>query len=157
MCLSIQANLPLRFWGQNLQATCYLINHLPTPLLSHKTPYEWLHNKPLTYSHIRVFWCLYFVTNITPTKKFDTRARRCLLAIQLKQKGYRVHDFVKKNIYFMRCNFSWKHISIFFHIIDNQDDLPTLLLPLDTSILHLFYHHKNSNLAFPISTGQLYL
>ena len=43
--LRFQANLPLRFWGESVQTTCYLINRLPTPLFSLKSSYELLHNK----------------------------------------------------------------------------------------------------------------
>ena len=74
--LRFQGNLPLKFWGESIQTTCYLINRLPTPLLSHKSPYEILHGKSSGYSHIRVFGCLCYATNLTPTHKFDMRARR---------------------------------------------------------------------------------
>ncbi|KAL6348322.1 hypothetical protein AAG906_005622 [Vitis piasezkii] len=63
--LRFQANLPLKFWGESIQTACYLINRLPIPLLSHKSPYQLLHNK----------------------------ARRCIfVGYPLGQKGYRVYD-----------------------------------------------------------------
>ena len=45
--LRFQAHIPLRFLGESIQTACYLINHLPTPLLHHKTPYEILHHTSL--------------------------------------------------------------------------------------------------------------
>lgn len=72
--LHFQANLPLKFWVESVQTACYLINRLPTPLLSYKSPYQLLHNKPPTYNHLRTFGCLCYATNLLPIHKFDQRA-----------------------------------------------------------------------------------
>jgi hypothetical protein len=62
--LRFQANLPLQFWGESLLTTTYLINHLPTPVLNHKSPYELLYGKPPIYTHLRAFGCLCYATNL---------------------------------------------------------------------------------------------
>jgi hypothetical protein len=64
------------FFGESLQIACYLINHLFTPLLKHKSPYELLHNKFPDYSNLQVFGCLYYATNLLPKHKFDARAHQ---------------------------------------------------------------------------------
>lgn len=74
--LRFQANIPLKFWGESIQTACYLINRLPTPLLSRKSPFEFLHRKSPIYLHLRVFGCLCYATNLSPTHKFDVRARQ---------------------------------------------------------------------------------
>ena len=74
--LRFQANLPLKFWGESIQMACYLINRLPTPPLSHKSPYQLLYNKLPSYHHLRTFGCLCYATNLLPTHKSDQRARR---------------------------------------------------------------------------------
>lgn len=38
--LKIHANLPIKFWGECLLTTTYLINKMPTAVLSWLTPFE---------------------------------------------------------------------------------------------------------------------
>ncbi|CAL2277125.1 unnamed protein product [Prunus armeniaca] len=135
--LRFQANLPLQFWGDSLQTACYLINRLPTPLLSHKTPYERLHGKSPVYSHLRVFGCLCYATHLNPTHKFDTRARRCLfLGYPLRQKGYCVFDLETKKYFVSRDVIFHEHSFPFSHSPSSPPtDQPILPTPPTTSDL----------------------
>ena len=54
--LCFQSHLPIKYWGHCIQAAVYLINRLPCPILSNKSPYEALLHKPPSYSHLKVFW-----------------------------------------------------------------------------------------------------
>ncbi|CAL9006318.1 unnamed protein product [Prunus brigantina] len=130
--LRFQANVPLKFWGESLQTASYLINRLPTPLLAHQSPYELLHGVPPTYSHLRVFGCLCYATNLTPIHKFDTRARRCLfLGYPLGQKGYLVYDPDNHKIITSRDVLFHEHTFPFAHLpCEDQQDLPVLPIPL---------------------------
>ncbi|GKC62254.1 retrovirus-related pol polyprotein from transposon TNT 1-94 [Tanacetum coccineum] len=56
--LRLQANLPLKFWGDCILTATYLINKMPVKLLDWKSPYEKLYRKPATYDHLRVIGCL---------------------------------------------------------------------------------------------------
>ena len=47
-----QAHLPLHFWAECVSIAVHIINRLPTPLLSHQTPFERLYGKLPSYSHI---------------------------------------------------------------------------------------------------------
>jgi hypothetical protein len=48
----------------------HIINRLPSPVLSIKTPFEFLYSKPPCFSHIRVFSCLAYATTVYPSHKF---------------------------------------------------------------------------------------
>jgi hypothetical protein len=85
--------LPLQFWGGNILTTAYIINRLPTPILSKASPYEKLHNTIPTYHHMKVFYCLCYATTITPSHKFDSRAHKCIfMGYPLGQKAYHLYD-----------------------------------------------------------------
>ena len=62
--LRFQANLPIRFWGENVLTAVHLINRTPTALLKKKTPYEILFGTTPSYNTIRTFCCLCFAHNI---------------------------------------------------------------------------------------------
>ena len=98
--LRFQSHLPLSFWGESVLATVYLINRIPTPILSRKTPFEKLYKQPPTYNHLRVFGCLCFATNVQPQHKFDQRARKCIFVrYPSGQKAYKVYDLETKKVF----------------------------------------------------------
>ncbi|KAL6323488.1 hypothetical protein AAG906_039061 [Vitis piasezkii] len=55
-----KAFLPLKYWSHAFLAAAYLINHLPTPVLKHQTPFESLFQQLPNYDKLRAFGCLCF-------------------------------------------------------------------------------------------------
>ncbi|KAM7485260.1 hypothetical protein LguiA_001269 [Lonicera macranthoides] len=101
--LKFHANLPDQFWGECALTAVHIINRLPSPLLAYKTPYERLYSKPPTYSHLRIFGCLAYATNVHPTHKFDSRAiPSILIGYPLGQKGYKLYNLSTKKIFTSR-------------------------------------------------------
>ena len=68
------AHLPTLFWGECALTAVHLINRLPSPVLSFKTPFELLYTKPPSFYHLRVFGCLAYATNVHTSYKFDYRS-----------------------------------------------------------------------------------
>ncbi|KAL0408068.1 UNVERIFIED_CONTAM: hypothetical protein Sradi_1741200 [Sesamum radiatum] len=81
----------LKLLGESILAATYLINRLPTNLLHWKSPFEVFYNKATSYSNLRVFGCLCFASNTSPTKqKFYARAHRCVfLGYSSTHKAYK--------------------------------------------------------------------
>ncbi|KZV21171.1 hypothetical protein F511_24735 [Dorcoceras hygrometricum] len=101
--VKFQASIPDIYWGECVLHAAYIINRTPTPLLSHKTPYEALFSKPPSYQHMRVFGCLCFASNLKPSHKFDVRARACVfLGYPPHQKGYKLLDTLTNRIFISR-------------------------------------------------------
>lgn len=98
--LKLQSQIPLSYWGDCILAVVYLINRTPSKLLHNKTPYEMLFNKPPSFTHLRCFGCLCFISTLTHNRhKFASRARRCVfLGYPHSIKVYKVLDLDSNSI-----------------------------------------------------------
>ncbi|KAM2462028.1 hypothetical protein PS1_012937 [Malus domestica] len=101
--LCFQANLPLHFLGECVLTAVHLINRLPTPILSKKTPFERLYSTPPTFSHLRVFGCLAFATDVNVNHKFSPRAHKCIfIGYPIGQKAYKLYNLTTHQIFTSR-------------------------------------------------------
>jgi hypothetical protein len=53
-----QASIPAHDWVKGFHTTTYLLNHLPTKVISATSPYVTLHGVAPSYDHLCVFGCV---------------------------------------------------------------------------------------------------
>lgn len=80
LTLLATASLPLKFWDEAFYTTTLLINRLPTPLLSFKTPFEKLFHTQPDYSSLRAFGCSCFpLLKLYNKHKMNFKSEECTL------------------------------------------------------------------------------
>ncbi|RVW15636.1 Copia protein [Vitis vinifera] len=101
--LKFQAQLPTQFWGECALTAVHVINRLLSFVLFFKTSFECLYLKPPTYSHLRVFGCLAYATNVHVSHKFDYCAIACIfIGYLVGQKAYKLFNLSNKKIFTSR-------------------------------------------------------
>jgi len=67
--LSSKSKIPVQFWGESLLTATYPINRMPSSVLGFKTPYDLLYGHSPSYSHLKSFGSLCFIS--TPKHNRD--------------------------------------------------------------------------------------
>jgi transposase InsO family protein len=117
LTLLSHASLPIVHWTYAITAAIHLINRLPTPTLSHKSPWETLFHKTPDISHLRTFGCICFpLLRPYNTHKLQPRSTPCIfLGYPTFSKGYVCLDPTTHIIYISR------------HVVFNETEfLPNL-------------------------------
>lgn len=98
--LKFEANLPIKFWGECVLTTTYIINRFPSKVIEYKTPQEILFGQNPIYDHMKVFGCLVYTRNIdTKGDKFEMMGRPgVFIGYPQGKKGYRIYDIRDKKI-----------------------------------------------------------
>ncbi|GJV29321.1 putative RNA-directed DNA polymerase [Tanacetum coccineum] len=92
--LKIEANLPIKFWGECILTATYIINRLPSKVIEDKTPCELLYGEKPSYDHMRVIGCMAYYQSVeTKGDKFKIRGRPgVFIGYPSGTKGYKIYD-----------------------------------------------------------------
>lgn len=110
--LNVARSLLLQSRIDCVTTAAFLINRMPSAVLSGKTPYETLMNKLLDYSFLRTFGCLCYVSTLPKHRtKFSPRARASVFrGYHVGYKGCKVLDLESNSIYISRDIVFHEHI-----------------------------------------------
>ena len=99
-----EMQLPNTFWGEAIRHSIYILNRLPTRVVSGINPYEaWSGEKP-HIEHVRVFGCLaHMKVPSQKVTKLDDRSKPVIhLGKEPGTKAYRLYDPVNKIVHVSR-------------------------------------------------------
>lgn len=74
--LMFQGELPLYLWPECVLRAVYIINRLPSSVLSGKSPFFYVYGHYPSLSYIRVFGCLCYATILNNSDKFSSRSEK---------------------------------------------------------------------------------
>ena len=109
-----QVLLPRHLWLEAFSTAVFLINRLPTPVLSGRSPYEALFGIRPDYSFLRTFGCsCYPFLGDYGQDKLTPKTRRCVfIGYSTIHKGYRCFDSSSGRIFISR------------HVVFNETKFP---------------------------------
>jgi transposase InsO family protein len=104
LSLLAQSHLPNLFWVDAFLHSAYIINRLPTPLLSNESPFSNLFQRSPNYSLFRVFGCAaYPLLRPYHPHKLAFKSKQCVfIGFSPHHKGYRCLDPVTHRVYLSR-------------------------------------------------------
>lgn len=99
-----QASLPPSYWSYAFSAAVYLINRLPSSVLSNTSPYAVLFQQSPNYLKLRVFGCAcYPWLRPYASNKLELRSKECVfLGYSLTQSAYLCLDHTTGRVYTSR-------------------------------------------------------
>ena len=84
-------------WTESILTATYLINRLPTAVLSGKSPFEMVYNTEPNLLNLKCFGCLCFATVLNESDKFASRSDKCVfVGYAFDKKGYKLYNIDQK-------------------------------------------------------------
>lgn len=154
LALLTHAKIPTSYWTYAFAAAVYLINRMPTQVLSMDSPHVRLFGVTPNYSKLRVFGCLcYPWLRPYTTNKLQPRSTPCVFfGYSLTQSAYLCFDPSTSRMFVSR------HV----HFVENQFPFVSLAAPLSSeveiqepawvpSITPTLHHHQTAQVLVPLS------
>jgi len=100
-----QCKAPLKYWSYVFESSVYLINHMPTHVLNHKSPFECLLQSTPDYTFLCTFryLCFPFLHPYNAYKLNFCSSPCIFLGYNNSHLGYRCVDLSSNRIY-LACN-----------------------------------------------------
>jgi transposase InsO family protein len=116
LALLSQSTLPMSYWSYAISIAAHLINKLPTPNLSNKSPWETLYHTLPDFTYLKTFGCQCFplLTPYTAHKLYPKTAPCIFLGYPTHSKGYYCLDPTTLRLYVSR------------HVLFNESTFPGL-------------------------------
>ena len=153
------ASMPLKFWDEAFLTAVYLINRLPSRVISNDTPYFRLFGQHPDYISLRTFGCACW-PHLRPynARKLDFRSKQCVfLGYSNQHKGFKCLDPREGRVYISRDVIFDENVFPFASLHPNAGArlraeillLPeTLLNPSGIGELQMSDHVLNSHYLF---------
>lgn len=77
--LLFQSGLSLKYWGEAVLTSVFLINRISSSILSGKSPFELVYECLPKLEFLRILGCLCFATTLNNIDKFSERAEKSIL------------------------------------------------------------------------------
>jgi hypothetical protein len=114
------AKLPSSFWTFACQVAVYLINRMPTPVLSYCSPFEMLFGTPPLLTHLKVFgYSCFPLLRPYIQSKLQAKTTECVfLGYASKYKGFICFDvlngrfYISRHVVFDESRFPYTHLSL---------------------------------------------
>lgn len=100
--LLFQSKLPHYFWGDCLLTSTYIINRLPNSKLEFATPYSKLFDEPPSYTNLKAFGCLAYMSVHSTDKPAARALKTIFIGYPPNKKGYKLFDPVTQTIHISR-------------------------------------------------------
>ncbi|KAI3781841.1 hypothetical protein L2E82_11867 [Cichorium intybus] len=101
--LLFQSNLPLKYWGEAVLTSVFLINRIPSSVLNGLSPFELVYKRPPKLDFLRIFGCLCIATRFTNFDKFSERVEKTILiGYSVDKKEYKLLSLETGLVFFSR-------------------------------------------------------
>jgi len=134
---------PFRFWNYAFETSIYLINCMLTPVLAHRSPFDYLFHRSPDYHFLRTFGCLCFpFLHPYNNYKLDFCSSPCVFfGYSSSHLGYQCFDIASHRIY-ISC-----HVRYYEHVFsfDNSEQIAkvsttTPIPPVTVTLPNLLNH-----------------